>query len=159
MRWAIVSFLGLIAVPGLAATQADLGVLTCTLAEHGEKATNPESQSRLMHCVFKPTGTGPEETYIGEIKKVGSQTELSGTPVLILAVLGPSDIKLKPAVLAQTYLADVPTAGEPQDQPEKLVGDRDKTLILRSLTDENGKDREDKRTMTVIELRIKSSPG
>jgi hypothetical protein len=161
MRWATVSILCLMAVPSLAATQADIGVLTCTLAEHGDIDTNPDSQSRLMHCAFKPNGTGPEETYIGEIKKVGSQTELTGTRVLIWAVLGPSNIKLKPAVLAQTYLVDASGEGPQKlsdNQAESLVGERDKSLSLRAVTDETH-EKNDSRTVTLVELRIKSSPG
>jgi hypothetical protein len=161
MRWAMISVLSLLATPSLAAIQADIGVLTCTLAEHGEKDTNPDSQSRLMHCAFKPTGAGPEETYVGEIKKVGSQTELTGTRVLIWAVLGPSNIKLKPAVLAQSYLVDASAEGrqsEKPNSPESLVGDRDKSLSLRAITDE-AHEPNDSRTVTLVELRIKSSPG
>ena len=86
MRWAIAAALGLLALAASAAMQTDVGVLTCTLAEHGEKETNPDSQTRASHCAFKPKG-GPEEIYVGEIKKVGSQTELNGTQVLIWAVM------------------------------------------------------------------------
>ena len=104
MRWAIAIVLCVLALPASAAMQTDIGVLTCTLAEHGEKGTEPDSQTRAMLCSFKPKGTGPEESYTGEIKKVGSQTALSGKLVLIWAVMGPSDRKLTPAVLEQTYV-------------------------------------------------------
>ena len=106
MRWAFAAALCLGAMPASAAMKTDVGVLTCTLAEHGEKGTDPDSQTRAMLCSFKPKGTGPEESYTGEIKKVGSQTELSGKLVLIWAVMGPSDRKLKPAVLEQTYVGE-----------------------------------------------------
>ncbi len=109
MRWAIAIALGVLALPASAAMQTDVGVLTCTLAEHGEKGTEPDSQTRAMLCTFKPKGTGPEESYTGEVKKVGSQTELTGTLVLIWAVMGPSDRKLQPAVLEQTYVGERPT--------------------------------------------------
>ncbi len=102
MRWAIAIALGVLALPASAAMQTDVGVLTCTLAEHGEKGTEPDSQTRAMLCTFKPKGTGPEESYTGEVKKVGSQTALTGKLVLIWAVMGPSDRKLRPAVLEQT---------------------------------------------------------
>ena len=102
----------------------DIGVLTCTLAEHGEKGTEPDSQTRAMLCTFKPKGTGPEESYTGEVKKVGSQTELSGKLVLIWAVMGPSDRKLKPAVLEQTYVGEAATdAGDKSTPPKLLVGE------------------------------------
>ena len=106
MRWAFAAVLCLGAMPAAAAMTTDVGVLTCTLAEHGEKGTEPDSQTRAMLCSFKPKGTGPEESYIGEIKKVGSQTELTGKLVLIWAVMGPSDRQLKPAVLEQTYVGE-----------------------------------------------------
>ena len=89
MRWAIAIVLCLLAMPASAAMQTDIGVLTCTLAEHGEKSTDPDSQTRAMLCSFKPKGTGPEESYTGEVKKVGSQTELSGKLVLDLGRHGP----------------------------------------------------------------------
>ena len=66
MRWAIATVLCLLAVPASAAMTTDIGVLTCTLAEHGEKGTEPDSQTRAMLCSFKPKGTGPEESYSGE---------------------------------------------------------------------------------------------
>ena len=65
MRWAIATLLCLFAVPATAAMTTDIGVLTCTLAEHGEKGTEPDSQTRAMLCTFKPKGTGPEESYTG----------------------------------------------------------------------------------------------
>jgi hypothetical protein len=158
MRWAIAAMLGLLALQASAAMQTDVGVLTCTLAEHGEKDTNPDSQTRAMHCAFKPKG-GPEEVYIGEIKKVGSQTELNGTPVLIWAVMGPSDRKLKPAVLAQTYVGDesgdgLKTDGKP---PKQLVGETDKAYALQAITDERAEPNASG-SVTVIQLRIKSTP-
>lgn len=159
MRWTLAAAVSVMAAGASpAAMQTDVGVLTCTLAEHGEKDTNPDSQSRAMHCAFKPKG-GPEEVYLGEIKKVGSQTELSGKLVLIWAVLGPSDRKLKPAVLQQTFVGD--TAGDgltPKGKPPKqLIGERDKAYALQPITDESAKDTP-AGSVTVIELRIKSTP-
>lgn len=158
MRWIFAAIFGLLALPATAAMQTDLGVLTCTLAEHGEKDTNPDSQTRAMHCAFKPKG-GPEEIYSGEIKKVGSQSELTGKLVLIWAVMGPSDRKLKPAVLEQTYIGDtgaegLTTEGKP---PKQLIGERDKAYALQPITDESEKDTP-AGSVTVIELRIKSTP-
>lgn len=157
MRWAMIGCVGLMATPAFAAAQADIGVLTCTLAEHGEKDTNPDSQTRIMHCAFKPAGRGPEETYIGEVKKVGSQTALDGTHVLMWAVRGRSSMKLKPAALAQTYVAKVADGVEAKKESDALVGERDGSLSLHSLSADNGKDAEN--SVTVVELRIKSSAG
>ncbi len=159
MRWAIAILLCTLALPAAAAMQTDVGVLTCTLAEHGEKDTNPDSQSRIMHCSFKPKGTGPEETYVGEIKKVGTQTELSGKLVLIWAVMGPSDRQLKPAVLQQTYVGDASGEGASADgkPPKQLVGERDKAYALQPITDESD-EKSASGSVTVVELRIKSTP-
>jgi hypothetical protein len=158
MRWAIAATLGLLALPASAAMQTDVGVLTCTLAGHGEKDTNPDSQTRAIHCAFKPKG-GPEEVYVGEIKKVGSQTELNGTQVLIWAVMGPSDRKLKPAVLEQTYVGDAAGDGLSADgkPPKQLVGETDKAYALQPIADES-KERNATDSVTVIQLRLKSTP-
>jgi hypothetical protein len=158
MRWAIATLLCLFALPVTAAMTTDIGVLTCTLAEHGEKGTEPDSQTRAMLCIFKPKGTGPEESYTGEVKKVGSQTELSGTLVLIWAVMGPSDRKLKPAILEQTYVGEVATdAGDKSAPPKLLVGETDKAYGLQSITD--GHEPNASRSVTVVQLRIKSTPS
>lgn len=157
MPWAIAGLLcGF--TPACAALQTDVGTLTCTLAEQSEKDTNPDSQSKLMQCAFKPKGAGPEETYIGKIKKVGSQTELSDKRVLIWAVMGPSDRNLKPAALEQTYVGE--PAADPADKsqpPRRLVGDLDKALQLQSITDD-AHEPNSSRSVTVVELRIKSTP-
>ena len=157
MRWAIAATLGLLALPAWGAMQTDVGVLTCTLAEHGEKDTNPDSQTRAMHCAFKPSG-GPEEVYIGEIKKVGSQTELNGKQVLIWAVMGPSDRKLKPAVLEQTYVGDAAGDGLSADgkPPKQLVGETDKAYALQPI--DEGQEKNAAGSVTVIQLRLKSTP-
>lgn len=157
MRWSIAVLSCVLAAPAAAAMQTDVGVLTCTLAEHGEQEANPESQSRLIHCSFTPKG-GPEEVYVGEIKKVGTQSELTGKRVLIWAVMGPSDRKLKPAVLAQTYIGeDAPEAAEIQP-PKLLVGEIDKAYGLQPISDD-AREPNASRSVTVVELRIKSTPG
>ena len=157
MRWAIAILLCILAMPASAAMQTDVGVLTCTLAEHGEKSTEPESQTRAMLCSFKPKGTGPEESYVGEIKKVGSQTALSGKLVLIWAVMGPSDRKLKPAVLEQTYVGEAPTGvGDKPTAPKMLVGESDKAYGLQPITND-AHDPSASDSITVVELRIKST--
>jgi hypothetical protein len=159
MRWAIATVLCLFAVPASAAMTTDVGVLTCTLAEHGEKGTEPDSQTRAMLCTFKPKGTGPEESYTGEVKKVGSQTELSGKLVLIWAVMGPSDRKLAPAILEQTYVGEVaPDAGDRSRPPKLLVGETDKAYGLQAITDD-AHEPNASGSVTVVQLRIKSTPS
>ena len=157
MRWAIAATLGLLALPASAAMQTDVGILTCTLAEHGEKDTNPDSQTRAIHCAFKPKG-GPEEVYVGEIKKVGSQTALSGKLVLIWAVMGPSDRKLKPAVLEQTFVGQAAMdSGDNPKAPKMLVGETDNAYGLQPITND-GHEPNANDSITVVALRIKSTP-
>ena len=158
MRWAIAIVLCMLAVPASAAMQTDIGVLTCTLAEHGETSTEPESQTRAMLCSFKPKGTGPEESYVGEIRKVGSQTALSGKLVLIWAVMGPSDRKLKPAVLEQTYVGEASTGSADKPKvPTMLVGESDKAYGLQPFTND-GHELNANDSITMVALRIKSTP-
>ncbi len=158
MRWMLAGLLCALATPGWAAMQADVGTLTCTLAEQGEKEVNPDSQSKVMHCAFKPKGTGPEETYIGEIKKVGTQDELSGKRVLIWAVMGPSDRALKPAVLEQTYVGEVAVSeGDKSQQPKLLVGESDKAYGLQAITDDTHEPNASL-SVTVVALKLKSTP-
>jgi len=157
MRWAFAAVLCLGAMPASAAMTTDIGVLTCTLAEHGEKGTEPESQTRAMLCSFKPKGTGPEESYTGEVKKVGSQNELTGKLVLIWAVMGPSDRQLRPAVLEQTYVGEI--AADPGDKPPTLlVGETDKAYGLQPITDD-AHEPNASQSVTVVQLRIKSTPS
>ncbi|MEO8420058.1 MAG: DUF992 domain-containing protein [Hyphomicrobium sp.] len=159
MRWAIAAVLCLGAMPASAAMTTDVGVLTCTLAEHGQKGTEPESQTRDMLCSFKPKGAGPEESYTGEVKKVGSQTELTGKLVLIWAVMGPSDRQLKPAILEQTYVGEVAddTSGKSKT-PKLLVGESDKAYGLQPITNELH-EADASQSVTVVQLRIRSTPG
>ncbi|CAN1724676.1 DUF992 domain-containing protein [Hyphomicrobium sp. 1Nfss2.1] len=146
------------AVSTTAAMQTDVGILTCTLAEHAEKDTAPDSQTKLMHCAFKPAGNGPGEVYIGEVKRVGSQTALSGKRVLIWSVLGPSDRKLAPAILQQTYVGRVAGASGEPETAKLLVGERDDAYSLQPIADEEHKENAEP-SVTVVELRIKSTPG
>src|SRR5687768_5018837 len=118
MRWAIAATLGLLALPASAAMQTDVGVLTCTLADHGEKDTNPDSQTRAIHCAFKPKG-GPEEVYVGDA--AGDGLSADGKP------------------------------------PKQLVGETDKAYALQPIADES-KERNATDSVTVIQLRLKSTP-
>ncbi len=148
-----------LSLPAHAAMQTSLGVLTCTLSQHVEKETNPDSETRAMHCSFKPDGTGPEEIYSGEIKKVGRQDELAGKKVLIWAVMGPSDRELTPAVLEQTYMGEVASDPTDKSQPPKLlVGERDDAFSLQPITDDTLEPSAGS-SVTVVALRIKSTPG
>ena len=84
-----------------------------------------------MVCTFKPTGGGPEERYSGEIKSVGSHSELSGKLVLIWAVMGPPDRQLEPGLLEQTYIGQQDAPDEAVASHKMLVGERNDDYALR----------------------------
>jgi hypothetical protein len=72
--------------------------------------------------------------------------------------MGPSDRQLKPAVLQQTYVGEDPADVADKSQPPKLlVGERDKAYGLQAITDD-GHEPNASRSVTVVELRLKSTP-
>lgn len=162
MRWPIASLM-LVALPCAAFAQvpATVGTLTCTLAESGEVDSTPPSQTRNMICSFKPTGSGPEEQYSGEIRKVGSQSALSDTAVLIWVVVGPADAKLEPGLLEQSYVGTHAPSPGSEPPPVMLVGERNDAFSLRPMTD-SGATRDEAETaaagVTVVVLKVKSIP-
>lgn len=161
MRWATTMGWATLACaltsPTLAASQANIGKLTCTLAETGTEAATPPSQQRDMLCSFKPAGTGAEETYSGRIKKVGARTELDGKLVLIWVVMGPGEREMKPGLLEQSYVGELASSSDGKAQPPKmLVGDRDAAYGLRPMTD--GNDESATGNVTVVELKVRSVP-
>jgi hypothetical protein len=138
--------------------QTNVGDLICTLAESGERVETPPSQTRAMVCTFKPNGAGPEESYSGEIQKLGSQTALNGKRVLLWVVMGPADRKLKPALLEQTFVGDLGSSADSGAQPPSmLVGESDGAYALRPMT-ENGTETAPG-NLTVIVLKVKSIPA
>ena len=157
MRWALLALACALSGPALAAAQANLGTLTCTLAETGEEAATPPSQQRDMLCAFKPNGAGAEETYSGQIKKVGPQKELDGKLVLIWVVTGPSEREMKPGVLAQSYVGELSSSDDGKAQaPKMLIGNLDSAYGLRPMTDDATESAAG--NVTVVELKIKSVP-
>jgi len=157
MRWTFLVLACALSGPALAAAQANLGTLTCTLAKSGEDAATPPSQQRDMLCAFKPNGTGAEETYSGQIKKVGPQKELDGKFVLIWVVTGPSEREFKPGMLEQSYVGELGSSeGGKTQAPKALVGNKDSAYGLRSLTDDNKESAAG--NVTVVELKVKSVP-
>ena len=94
------------------------------------------------------------------MKKVGSQTELSGKLVLIWAVMGPSDRKLKPAVLEQTYVGEAASDAERQVEAAASCSSAKATRPMacsRSPTMRTSRTPAD--SVTVVQLRIKSTPS
>jgi hypothetical protein len=164
MRWPVAGLLFyFLAGPTLAQVQANIGVLTCTLAQSGEEEASPPSQTRAMVCSFKPEGTGPEEQYSGEIRKVGSSTSLTGTSVLMWVVVGPADAKLAPGLLQQSYVGTHSPPPEAEwEPPVMLVGEENDDFALRPMTDSfmARKDAEGAASsVTVVVLKVKSAPA
>jgi hypothetical protein len=153
MRLLIAIILSVLACTPSDATQTSVGDLICTLSQTGERGVTPPSETRAMVCVFKPSGGGPEERYSGEIKSVGTHSELSGKLVLIWAVMGPADRKLEPGLLEQTYIGqgDTDDADEP---PNMLVGESDDSYGLRLSSDGKA----DSSAITVVILKVRSIP-
>jgi len=164
MRWPITGLLFcLLSSAALAGVQTNIGVLTCTLAEHGEQDETPPSQSRAMACSFKPTGAGPEERYSGEIRKVGSRTSLSDKSVLIWVVVGPADAKLDPGLLEQSYVGTLAPPPDGKAQPPViLVGEQNDSYALRPMTDSSMTRNDTENvagSVTVVVLKVKSIPA
>lgn len=143
--------------PAYGAVQANLGVLTCTLAEEGTKDETPPSQTRPMICTFKPTGEGPEEHYSGEVQKVGTQGALNGKYVLMWTVLGPDAKSFAPGLLEQTYVGKVNPTDSEMQPPQMLVGETDETYVLRPMSDREADDNTG--TVTVVVLKAKTIPS
>lgn len=157
MRRILVGFLMLtLCSPAFAAVQANLGVLTCTLAEHGKEDSTPPSQTRAMVCTFKPSGAGPEEQYSGEVQKVGTEAGLDGKFVLMWSVLGPDEQTLAPGQLEQTYVGKLNPLDSDTQPPQMLVGEADETFVLRPMSDVPQKDTG---SVTVVVLKAKTIPS
>jgi hypothetical protein len=157
MRYLIATLLCALSCPASAAVQTNIGVLTCTLAESGDTGVTPPSQTRAMTCAFKPQGMGPEESYLGEIQKVGSDSALTGKLVLIWVVMGPGDRDLKPGLLEQTYVGEVaPAEADTPQMPKMLVGKSDEAYALRPMTD--GDKEGASGSVTIVVLKVKSVP-
>jgi hypothetical protein len=150
-----------VAAPGLASQaeaqtpRGNLGTLTCTLAEDGEKQKMPPSEERAMRCMFKPTESGVELTYSGTIRKVGAGQELTGKLVMIWVVQGPQDVKLEPKLLAQTYVGGDTTASKGA-VANSLIGESNKDITLQAETTQ-GEPNARSPIMT-MELKVQSVP-
>ncbi len=73
--------------------------------------------------------------------------------------MGPSDRQLKPAILEQTYVGEVAddTSGKSKT-PKLLVGESDKAYGLQPITNELH-EADASQSVTVVQLRIRSTPG
>jgi Protein of unknown function (DUF992) len=140
---------------------ADVGVLTCTLAEPTpEPVSAGGGQPRKVLCAFKPT-TGPEETYAGAIQAFSP--EGVQFKVLIWRVKLTPGAKVEPGLLQQAYAADQAT---PSGQTPVMIGAANSSIVLHSMADreEGSASRTDKAPNTdfivlSIELKLLSAQG
>ena len=133
----------------------NLGTLTCTLAETGEKQQTPPSDERAMRCVLKPTESGVELTYSGTIRKVGAGQDLTGKLVMIWVVQGPQDSKLDPGLFAQTYVGGDTTTTKGA-AANTLIGESNKDITMQAETTQGSP--ETGRSVMMMELKVQSVP-
>jgi hypothetical protein len=136
-----------------------LGYLTCTVSVAEEGGGGPGGEGREGLCQFKPSGNGPEETYVGTLQGTGLAKELFGKGTLILAVLGPQSTGFRAGMLEQDYSADASRAAA---AAVPLVGGSDKSLVLQPIAEvegrvSSGKPLTPRAAIILIELRLKAS--
>ena len=144
MRYIIsicVCAVGLISTAYAENARVNLGVLTCTLI------TPAQDAAHKMTCGFKPAGTGAEEKYSGTIRESGQDLP-SGKVVLIWAVLGAAEGKIRAGILAQRY---VKARGTPGQAP-MLVGETNAAVALQFETNNDGVATFE--TITLVELEL-----
>jgi Protein of unknown function (DUF992) len=140
-----VSAVGLISTAYAEKARVNLGVLTCTLMKPAQEAAHK------MTCGFKPTGTGVEEKYSGTIRESGKDLP-PGKVVLIWAVLGPAEGKVRAGILAQRY---VKGRGSPGQAP-MLVGETNGAIALQFETNDSAATYD---TITLMELELAGTPA
>lgn len=137
--------------------RTNLGTLTCTLGEEGQKQGTPAGEERAMRCAFKPSNSGVEQTYSGLIRRVGQNGLPAGKQVMIWVVQGPAETKLEPGLLAQTYVGGREQTPGQRATGQTLVGERNSDIQMRA---ETPTDSEPARVVvTVMELKILTVPA
>ena len=148
MRYALLagaSLLAFLAAPAISAENINLGVLTCSLVKPAQEAAHK------MTCGFKPTGTGVEEKYSATIRESGKQLP-PGKIVLIWAVLGPAEGKMRAGTLAQRYVKGKSAPG----QPSMLVGETNSAIALQFETNDGAAPYD---TISLLELQLTGTPA
>lgn len=139
------------------ATLTVLGTLSCDVA--AESDANPAAQTRDLLCHFRPGAQGPEETYVGTMQGIGQTKRLFARGAVILNVKAPASTAIVPGMLQQAYSADA----APGAAAAALVGDRNRTIVLQPLAEEEGRVAEGKSqpdaVIIVVELTLRSSPA
>jgi hypothetical protein len=124
--------LGLIALayaglPASAQELAEIGNLTCSLAEQSGSPDTEAGvgQARDMLCTFKPAARGAEETYTGTLQSAGDERPLD-KGVLMWTVKAPAATELQPGLLQQSFTVD---AGAGANQVAPLIGERSPVVL------------------------------
>lgn len=160
--WAGVSGAAQVPITGQVDPTAVLGTLTCSLTGEGEETPGATAvgKGRDVLCEFLPGQNGPKETYVGSVQGVGQTALLFGRGAVILSVKGPSASKLGPGLLTQRYAVDAATSG---NALAPLIGERDKSLMLQPLAEEEGRVAKGKTqpeaVLILVELKLQASPA
>jgi len=116
-----------VALPASAQELAEIGHLTCSLAE---QSGSPETeagigQARDMLCTFQPATRGAEETYTGTLQSAGDERPFD-KGVLMWTVKGPAATELQPGLLQQSFMVDAAAAA---NQIAPLIGEKSPIVL------------------------------
>jgi hypothetical protein len=144
----------------------EIGLLTCGLmksegTQGGAEAVAPPRQTWDLHCSFRPTNGGPEETYTGTLESVGLVKELSERRTMIWIVKRAGETTGPTGQLQQVYAADL-TANPGHSPP--LIGEANGSLVLETLADAGAAAAIDEKRITIamiilVNLMLKSAPA
>jgi hypothetical protein len=169
MRWLMLASVSTLALVCAAAapqeTRRDIGILTCDLAESAETPSGVEAsrkpQTRDIVCAFRPSTSGPEETYSGILQSVLDEPPPFGRHAMIWIVKGLASTENSPGLLQQTYAVDLMA---PAGHPPALIGESNSSITLQPMTDSQAPAAGDKRPpgagnlVVLVALKLRSTP-
>ena len=148
-------------LPASAQELAEIGNLTCSLAEQGASPDTEAGvgQARDMLCTCKPAARGAEETYTGTLQSAGDERPFD-KGVLMWTVKGPAATEIQPGLLQQSFTVDAGTAAT---QVAPLIGEKS-PIVLQAAKKEMQQvpDADSSKPTTVIisiVLKLKTSPA
>jgi hypothetical protein len=148
-------------LPASAQELAEIGNLTCSLAEQGVSPDTEAGvgQARDMLCTFKPAARGAEETYTGTLQSAGDERPFD-KGVLMWTVKGPAATEIQHGLLQQSFTVDAGTAAT---QVAPLIGEKS-PIVLQAAKKEMQQvpDTDSSKPTTVIisiVLKLKTSPA
>ena len=135
-----------------------VGTLTCSVGGEAE-AANPAAQGRGILCRFRPGTDGAEEVYVGTMQGVGQAKAIFGRGAVMLAVKAPASTAILPGLLQQSYATDAGPGGA----APPLVGERNRSIILQPLAEEEGRvaagKTQPESLIISVELTLRSTPA